>query len=232
VIAIDPRVKVLQLVLVGACIFATRSVAAQAALAVAVAGVAYASGQKGRAVRFLVFVGILTAILATPAANGSGMAAFYVKFVLFFIVKFAPGVLLVMVLSQTEDVTRFIHALERLHVPRVLTLPLAVAMRFVPTLSYELACIKDAMRLRGLQPTVLGFYRRPILTLEYLSVPILMRSLKIADELSASALTRGIDVVGMRTRYAPLAFTFDDAVASIGSVAVVAAIVIVDRWIV
>lgn len=231
-ILIDPRVKVLQLVLVGACIFATRSLAAQTLLAASVAAIAYTCGQKGRAIRFLIFVGILTAFLARPVAPGSGMSAFYMRFIVFFVLKFAPGVLLVMIFSQTEDVTRFIHALERLHLPRILTLPLAVAMRFVPSLSYELACIKDAMRLRGLQPTVIGFYRHPLLTLEYLSVPLLMRSLKIADELSASALTRGIDATGVRTRYAALVFTRIDALAAAISVAVVAVIVMVDRWMV
>ena len=226
---LDPRVKLLQLALVSVCMFLTRSIAAQAATAVAAAAIAFWSDQRGRAIRFLVFVALLVAILVSPIAAGRGMGAFYVKFVVFFIVKFAPGVLLVMVLSETEDVTRFIHALERLRLPRVLTLPLAVALRFVPSLGYELGCIKDAMRLRGLQPTVVGFYRHPILTLEYLSVPLLMRSLKIADELSASALTRGIETAGERTRYAALQFRMADTVAALASVASAAAIVAVDR---
>jgi energy-coupling factor transport system permease protein len=229
---LDPRVKVLQLLLVSLCIFLTRSIAAQALTAGAVAAIVFATGERRRAIHFAVFVAVLMAVLLSPIGSARGMAAFYVKFVLFFIVKFSPGVLFVILLTETEDVTRFIHALEQLWLPRVLTLPLAVALRFVPSLGYELACIKDAMRLRGLQPTLVGFYRHPILTLEYLSVPLLMRSLKIADELSASALTRGIDAAGPHTRYAPLVFRLADAGGAAASVAAAAAIVALDRLIV
>ncbi len=228
---IDPRVKVLQLALVGACIFATKSIAAQSALALALAGLTWAAGQKGRAIRFLILEAVLSVLLVW-LSGGTGMGSFTFSFIIFFVLKFAPGVLLILVLAQTEDVTRFIQALERLRLPRMLTLPLAVAMRFVPSLSYELTCIKDATRLRGLQPSVAGFYRHPMLTLEYLLVPLLMRSIKIADELSASALTRGIDASGVRTRYAALDFTRRDAAAAAISVVVVSVIVILDTLVV
>ena len=59
-----------------------------------------------------------------------------------------------------------------------------------------------------------------------------MRSVKIADELSASALTRGIDAQGRRTRYAEVAFTAADAGAAAGSLAAAAAILVLDRWLV
>ncbi|NTV63423.1 MAG: energy-coupling factor transporter transmembrane protein EcfT, partial [Oscillochloris sp.] len=59
-------------------------------------------------------------------------------------------------------------------------------------------------RLRGVSLTVFGFLRQPRLTLECALVPLLMRSLRIADELAASAATRGIEHPGERSSLRPL----------------------------
>src|ERR1700752_2314512 len=105
--SLDPRVKVLQLVMLSICIFFTRSIAAQAAISVAVAGVAVANGQRSRAAWFLVLVALLTVLLVLPLARASGAVLMYARFIVFFALKFAPAVLFITVLSTSEDVSRF-----------------------------------------------------------------------------------------------------------------------------
>ena len=49
------------------------------------------------------------------------------------------------------------------------------------------------MKIRGFLKSVGNVLKHPMDTLEYAIVPMVFRSLKIADELAASAIVRGIE---------------------------------------
>ena len=67
---------------------------------------------------------------------------------------------------------------------------MSVMFRFFPTVAEESRSINDAMRMRGVGLRSIG--DNPTVLLEYRLVPLLMAVVKIGDELSASALTRGL----------------------------------------
>ena len=75
---------------------------------------------------------------------------------------------------------------------------------FFPTFSEEIHNIYDAMRLRGIALSWKNVFTRPVLILEAIAIPIVMRSASIAEELSASAVTRGIDNPAQRTSFIQL----------------------------
>ena len=64
--------------------------------------------------------------------------------------------------------------------------------------------IYDAMKLRGIALSWKNVFTRPVLILEAIAIPIVMRSASIAEELSASAVTRGIDNPAQRTSFIQL----------------------------
>ena len=109
------------------------------------------------------------------------------------IVRFLPlaaiGQLMMANIRQNE----LLLALSNMRIPKTALLPVAVMIRFLPTLGVEMAAIRDNLKLRGLEPSLLNLVTHPMRTMETFLVPLLMRSLAIADELSASALCRGID---------------------------------------
>ena len=74
------------------------------------------------------------------------------------------------------------------HMPRQITIPMAVMFRFFPTVMEEWRAIGDAMKMRGIR--LRGGKAGSIL--EYRLVPMLMCSVKIGEELSAASLTRGL----------------------------------------
>lgn len=80
--------------------------------------------------------------------------------------------------------------------------------RFFPTIKEEYSAIRDAMRLRNV-----GSWRNPTEMLEYRMVPLLTGLLSIGNELSASALTRGLDAPNRRTNVCPIGFHWQDAIA-------------------
>ena len=72
-------------------------------------------------------------------------------------------------------------------------LVLIVMLRFAPTVLHEFGEVREAMKIRGFLKSVGNVLRHPMDTLEYAIVPMVFRSLKIADELAASAIVRGIE---------------------------------------
>ena len=80
-----------------------------------------------------------------------------------------------------------------------LTIPIAVMLRYLPTIREDWHFIKDAMRLRDVSPTLWGFLKAPAMTVNCIYVPLLTAASKAADELSIASVTRGIENPKPRT---------------------------------
>ena len=111
---------------------------------------------------------------------------------------YACGMLAGLVISTTR-VGEFLSAMARLHCPKKLSIPIAVMLRYLPTIREDWHYIKDAMRLRDVSPTFWGFLKAPAMTVNCIYVPLLTAASKAADELSIAAVTRGIENPKPRT---------------------------------
>ena len=105
---------------------------------------------------------------------------------------YACGMLAGLVISTTK-VGEFLSAMAHLHIPKKLTIPIAVMLRYLPTIREDWHYIKDAMRLRDASPTPWGFLKAPAMTINCIYVPLLTAASKTADELSIASVTRGIE---------------------------------------
>lgn len=121
--------------------------------------------------------------------------------------------------STTAD--EFVAAMERWHVTKKVLIPIAVVFRFVPTMQEEAHSISEAMRMREIRFGSKKFWREPGLFLEYRLIPLLMSIVKIGDELSASALTRGLGRPGKRSSIAEVGFTKYDYALLIASISLI-----------
>ena len=111
---------------------------------------------------------------------------------------YACGMLAGLVISTTK-VGEFLSAMARLRVPKKLTIPIAVMLRYLPAIREDWHFIKDAMRLRDVSPTFWGFLKAPAMTVNCIYVPLLTAASKAADELSIASVTRGIENPKPRT---------------------------------
>lgn len=100
---------------------------------------------------------------------------------------------------STTTVSEFVASFERMKISSKITIPFSVMFRFFPTLTEEYNSIKDSMAFRGIGISFGRFIKNPIKTFEYIIVPLLMSSMTIAEELSAAALSRGLDHKSKRT---------------------------------
>ncbi len=96
---------------------------------------------------------------------------------------------------------KMIASLDRLGVPRAATISLTVLFRFMPTVSMEYAAIRQAQRYREIGTSVKDVFLKLPQLFEYTIVPLLIRTTKIADELTASAEVRGMKLDGEYNPY-------------------------------
>lgn len=109
--------------------------------------------------------------------------------------RLLPGIMMGKYVISTTKVSEFIAAMERLHISDKFIIPLSVVFRFFPTIVEECTSINDAMRMRGI-----GLGGGKVLQmLEYRLIPMITCSVKIGEELSAAALTRGLGAPVKRT---------------------------------
>ena len=102
--------------------------------------------------------------------------------------------------------------MERLHMPQAITIPMSVMFRLFPTIGTEWRSIRRAMRMRGIH---LGG-GKGTQVLEYQLVPMMTSTVRIGEELSASALTRGLGAPTRRTNICRIGFRLQDAAALLG----------------
>lgn len=109
---------------------------------------------------------------------------------LYIITRILPTVILARYIVKTTKVSEFLTAMNRMHVTDKLTIPISVIFRFFPTVVEESGAIGDAMRMRGIE---LGA-KKATEAVEYRLVPLIASCSIIGEELSAAAMTRGLDV--------------------------------------
>ncbi len=129
-----------------------------------------------------------------------------------YIRKLIPCFMLGEYIINTTKVSQFMAALNKMNLPKGFSIALTISLRYFPTMKEEWSYIKDAMILRGISSSFLGFLKHPLRTLEYVYVPMLVSASKISDEITQAAITRGIDHVNRRTCLTKVGFTIRDLV--------------------
>lgn len=118
------------------------------------------------------------------------------------------------IIISSTPVSEFLTAMYKMHFPKKIIIPLAVMLRYLPTIKEDLKHIKDAMHLRDVSPSFLGFFLNPLMTIECIYVPLMMIASKTADELTIASITRGIENPIQRTSIIHIGFHLQDLLVS------------------
>ena len=133
-----------------------------------------------------------------------------------FMLVLFPRIIAVGISLQTligrNEASRTLAALRNLHLPERLIMIVAVIFRFFPVLSGDRKLLRQSIRTRGAFTTPLQKLRALPSYLEILTVPMALRVIRIAETLSASAETRGIDLKCRKSNYLSLRFSAWDVV--------------------
>ncbi|MFD3158171.1 energy-coupling factor transporter transmembrane component T [Haloimpatiens sp. FM7330] len=132
-----------------------------------------------------------------------------------FIRKIFPCGMLGGILISTTRVNEFMAAMNRIHMPKNIVISLTVMMRYFPMIGEDWGHIKDAMKMRDVSLSFRSLVVNPLQTIECMYVPLMMSASKISDELSAAAITRGIENPKLRTCLQKIHFSYVDIICTI-----------------
>lgn len=189
--ALDPRTKIILVILVSTAVMSPGGLRfVPAALALAV-GLAVWEGAWRRALALPAAAAAMWVIgWLLPLWWPNALTAI-VSIACVYLIRFVVAIGVGMHLIATTSPTQLSAAFRAWRVPRAISVTLAVMIRFFPVVASEAAAVLDAMRLRGLTGAT-GFLRHPILSLERFTVPMIAASLRASEDLSASAILRGL----------------------------------------
>jgi len=182
-----------------------------------------------RALRFILFFVLLYCIEL-------GLGKFpeaSIVFAIYMFIYFASRMTLIAMfggyITKTTSVSEMLEALNRMKVPRSIGIPFSVLLRFVPTIKIELKALKENMKIRGIVTSRFFPLLHPIKHIEYTLVPLLMRMIKISDELSASALIRGLDSDEKRVTLTELRFRKTDLMIGLLGALMIAFVIVIQK---
>ena len=226
---IDPRIKLTLLPIVGFTSFFISDTILLFVLIVFAFFLYLYSGMWKRALRFILFF-VLLYCIELWISNFSEAS---IVFAIYMFIYFASRMTLIAMfggyITKTTSVSEMLEALNRMKVPRSIGIPFSVLLRFVPTIKIELKALKENMKIRGIVTSRFFPLLHPIKYIEYTLVPLLMRMIKISDELSASALIRGLDSDENRVTLTELHFKCADLTIGLLGAFMIALMIVIQR---
>ncbi len=89
--------------------------------------------------------------------------------------------------SLSMEVGHALGVLKKLRLPRIIYLPVMVALRFIPGFMNDVKQLRDCLLIRGIPLGIPQLIAHPIRTVRLLFVPLVIRALRLADELAIAA---------------------------------------------
>ncbi|MBQ7433941.1 MAG: energy-coupling factor transporter transmembrane protein EcfT [Lachnospiraceae bacterium] len=145
------------------------------------------------------------------------------------ILKFIPIIMVGRWVLRTTCMDDLMVSLERAKFPREITIAFVVMFRYIPTLKIEHGMIRNTMKIRGIVDTFWKKLLHPLSTMEYILVPLLMRCLKVTEELAASGTTRGLERENVRYSLRPVRFGWKEVAVAAGGFLVLFTLYVLDH---
>lgn len=197
----DPRTELLFLVLANVVAFTQHSLWVEITWVVLLLLLIIACGCTKAAGRLAFAFGLCLFLQYYVFPNGPKILASSFTVLVSYARKVFPCLIVGTLILQKTSVRELMGALRRCHIPQGLIIPLSVTIRYFPALKEEVGYIRDAMKLRNIH----GMQK-----IECLLVPVMISATITAEELSAAAVTRGIENPAHRTSMVEMKFGVQD----------------------
>ncbi|MDU1603077.1 MAG: energy-coupling factor transporter transmembrane component T [Clostridium sp.] len=201
-LSIDPRTKMLLIFIANIVAFTNSSVYIEASEIMAIAILLSFCGCRKSAVKWCIFFIILLVIqyylieiMPTFLAIMFSILAVYAR-------KLLPCMMIGELIIKTVPVRLIILSLRKWNIPQKVIIPLSITIRYFPAIKEEIGHIRDAMKMREVR----GVKRK----VECIYVPILISAVNTVEELSAAAITRGIENPKPKTSFVDMNFHVQD----------------------
>lgn len=203
---LDPRTFLLLLLFANAITFFLKSLWIEIGWIVFIGIVMLAAGRYQMAVQWILSFSMLLLlqyiVLPTAPEIISSIFALLVNYS----IRMFPCLMTGAFMIREITLRRFVLAMRKLHISEKLIISLSVTIRYFPAIKEETRYIKDALSLRKIK-----FSKK----LEAMLVTLMMSATATAEELSAAAVTRGIENPIEKTSLLSLKLNSADYICSV-----------------
>lgn len=207
----DVRTKLFLLLMTNILLFAGSGIPYEAVI-VGFCGLILAlSGKLNTALKFVLLFAVMSAVDILVAGISGGFWISLLRFLVVILRRFLP-VFMASSLVLATKVSEFVACMWKLRLPKYLIISVSVVFRFFPALRREWQAILSSMQMRGIGVSLRNLVAHPLLTAEYLLVPLLLHAVKISDEVSEAALCRGLDCDDQHTSLTVIKMRIGDLV--------------------
>ena len=200
----DPRVKLIYLVVAVLISGSSFTYAVAGAFIASLVLCLYERHYKIAAISGAIFTALHILHLTFHGALTTFAALFFPKLLLIWVVA--------VLLAEGGDSSRIIAALRWFHIPERIIMICAVTLRFFPALQNDVMLAVQSVKTRGKKRKLLYQVKHLPEYFEMMIVPMIFRTIRIAEALSASAEVRGIDLSGRKQSYIRLRIKWSDLV--------------------
>lgn len=181
---IDPRTGLILLVFANIIAFSQNSIFVEAGWICALALLFMFCGQALGGVKWLLGFLLLLALQWYVLPVSPKIIATSFSIFINYARRMYPCIMVGILMIKTIPLRTFIVGLRKLRIPQKLIIPISVTLRYFPAIREEAGYIRDAMRLRSIHG---------VAKVEALFIPLMISATGTAEELSAAAVTRGIE---------------------------------------
>lgn len=144
-------------------------------------------------IRFLLLFLIFGLLTLTVMALITGNLNYSLVYLSPFFIRFEIMVTAGLLFAFTTSPNNLAQALEKMRFPAPLNFTLTITLRYIPTLAREAGAIMNALKLRGINLSAGDIIRRPSYFYRGMIIPLLIRTLKLSDEIAIAAENRGFN---------------------------------------
>lgn len=211
---LDPRTALLLLIFITIVVFTQNSLYIELALIAALFALFISSGLFKSGLKFILVFCFLLSLQYYIFPVAPKIFADFFAILTAYSRKVFPCLMIGTFIVKTVPMRYLILAMRKWRFPQELIIPLSVTVRYFPAIREETGHIRDAMKLRRIS----GAARA-----EAYIVPLMFSAASTADELSAAAVTRGIENPVPKTSVIELRLRARDYICMIGGLIFAAA---------
>lgn len=206
---LDPRTQIILLILINISIFADQSVLVGDIWSGAIAVLLWSCGCRKITMKFSVIYVCLISLQYYIFPIAPKIIVMIFSIFINYTHRMLPCLMIGALLIKTTTMRSFILALRKLHVSQRLLIPLSVTLRYFPAIFEEVRHIRDGIKLRKISVSK---------KIECIIVSLMISATNVAEELSAAAVTRGIENPTEKTSVIQLCFGITDIACILGGI--------------
>lgn len=226
----DLRTKLALLIGANILIFIGSGILYESFLTLLCLMVIMSNGYLKSALKYILFFAV-SVVVETTVVNLD--IHFFVNLILFVVAiirRFLPCIIIGKWTLSSTSSSLAVATLQKMRLQKDVLIMISVIFRCFPTIKDEWSHINMAMKTRGISFSFYNLVHRPTATIEYFFVPLFVSVIEIGDELSQSAIVRGLDAPVIKTSRHIIKMKIGDYMILTSLLAVICMVICMRLW--